>query len=290
MQKKRHPEKKRREITVEIDLLPIFSVALILLVGVLLFFSVLGFIKGFLKIDSFKIVGDCPYEASELAAGADIKKGDKLYKIDVREAEEKILLNCNYIEKIKIKRSFPNKMKFVVESYEPVWYLEISGDFYVLDSELRVLEETKNAQRLYESNLIKLTLPKVKTAIVGETLTFGGSEGEIEATFSIMETILTSPAFEMISGADMDNRYDMHFEFDRVIIPIEGSVDYKDLTETFAVNVGSYGKLETKLEYIVRALLAEKLEGVTGGVIDVSEEGDKVSIRPTYSNNEDTEE
>ena len=290
MQKKRHPEKKRREITVEIDLLPIFSVALILLAGVLLFFSVLGFIKGFLKIDSFKIVGDCPYEASELAAGADIKKGDKLYKIDVREAEEKILLNCNYIEKIKIKRSFPNKMKFVVESYEPVWYLEISGDFYVLDSELRVLEETKNAQRLYESNLIKLTLPKVKTAIVGETLTFGGSEGEIEVTFSIMETILTSPAFEMISGADMDNRYDMHFEFDRVIIPIEGSVDYKDLTETFAVNVGSYGKLETKLEYIVRALLAEKLEGVTGGVIDVSEEGDKVSIRPTYSNNEDTEE
>ena len=290
MQKRKHPQKKRKEITVEIEILPLLSVALILLVGVLLFFSVLGFIKGFLVIDSFKVVGDCPYEASELAAGADIKKGDKLYRIDVKEAEKEILLNCTYLADIKIKRSFPNKMKFVVESYEPVWYLEISGDFYVLDRELRVLEETKNEARLYENNLIKLTLPKVKTAIVGEILTFGSSDGETEATFSIMETILTSPAFEMISGADIDNRYDIHFEFDKFIIPTEGSIDYVELCDGATVNIGGYEKLATKLEYIVRALLREDFSSASGGIVDVSEEGEKVSIRPTYSNDEGIEE
>ena len=287
MQIKKRPTDKHKEVTVEIDVLTVVSVALIILLGVLLLFTVVDFLRGFLEVKRFEIVGDDPpYLAGEVAESAGIEKGDKLYRIDRSRAEKEIIKNCAYIEKVNIKRSFPNKVKFVVECYEPIWYIEISGDFYVLDENLRVLEETKNEQRLYDSDITKLTLPNVKKAIVGEEIVFGSSEVETEATIEIMKTILSSPIRNMLSSADIDNRYDIHFELD--------SLTGEDKLEgRFFVSVGGYSRLDAKLDYIARALEKENLEGVSGGTIDVSENGEKVSIRPEYTSNateESTEE
>ena len=277
MRKGKRSSDKQREVTVEIDMLAVVSVALIIAMGVILLFSIIDLFKGFIGVKKFEVVGDSPYLASEIAAGAGIKKGDKLYRLDKNEVEKAILLNCPYIEKVNVKTSFPNKIKFEVECYEPIWYIEISGDFYVLDQELRVLEETRNKERLYDSGITGLTLPNVKTAMVGETLVFGSSDVETEATLKIMETILSSPIYEMVSSADIDNRYDIHFELDT----LPGGIV---LDGKFFVNVGGYSKLEAKLEYILRAIIKENLEGVVGGTIDVSENGDRVSIRPIYVN------
>ena len=284
MLKKGHPQKKSNTTTVEINMLPLISVALIILMGVSLLLVGWSFVKSFIGVRTFEIIGASPYEASELAAGADIKKGDRVYRIDKDKAELDILSNCNYIKSVKLKKGLLGKIKFVVESYKPLWYLEISGDYYVLDGELRVLEETKNRERLYEEDLISLTLPNVKRAIVGEKLVFGSGEGEIDITFEIMDKILSSPSFLMISGADIDNRYDIHFEFDRLISSSDAGLYYIDIDGIFEVNIGGYQKLDAKLEYIVRALLEKDLEGVYKGTIDVSDEGDKVSIRPIYLN------
>lgn len=284
MLKRGHPQKKSKEITVEIDILPLISVALIILMGVSLLLVTWNFLKSFIGVSGFEIVGECPYEASELAAGADIKKGDRLYRINKDKVEKDILLNCNYIKSVKVKKGLLGKVKFVVESYEPLWYLEISGDYYVLDGELRVLEETKNRDRLYNEDLISLTLPNVKRAIVGENLVFGSGEGEIDITFEIMNKIISSPAFLMVSGADIDNRYDIHFEFDRLLCSSAEGIDYIDIDGIFDVNIGGYQKLDAKLEYIVRAMLDENLEGAHKGTIDVSDGGEKISIRPVYVN------
>ncbi len=283
MRKGKRSSDKRRELTVEIDILTVVSVALIIVMGVLLLFTILDFFRGFIGVKNFEVVGDCPYFAGEIAEGANIKKGDKLYRLDKKKAEEAILLNCPYIEKVDIKTSFPNKIKFEVECYEPIWYIEISEDFYVLDENLRVLEETRNKERLYDSEISSLTLPNVKKAIVGQELIFGSSEVETEATLEIMETILESPIRPMMSGADIDNRYDIHFEFDSL-------TGYTKLEGRFSVSVGGYSKLATKLDYIARAIEKENLQNVGGGTINVSEDGDKVSIRPEYVYEEPQEE
>ena len=282
MQRGKRQSNDRKELTVEIDILTVVSVALIVLMGVLLLFSIVGFFRDFLGVKYFEIEGECPYAAGELAVGAGIDKKDKLYRIDKNKAEKEIIRNCPYVEKVNIKTSFPNKIIFEVECYEPVWYIEISGDYYVLDKELRVLEETTNKERLYEWGVTSLTLPNVKKAMLGEEIVFGSSEVETETTLEIMKTILDSPVRDMLSGVDIDNRYDIHFEFDSL-----GGEDKLD--GRFFVSVGGYSKLEAKLEYIVRALEKENLEGVSGGFIDVSENGDKVSIRPEYVYNETTE-
>ena len=286
MRREKRSSNKHREITVEIDILTALSVALIILMGVLLLFSFVDFFGDFLGVKYFEIEGECPYTEGELAVGAGINKGDKLYRLDKSKAEKEIIANCPYVEKVNIKTSFPNKIRFVVECYEPIWYVEISGDYYVLDEELCVLEETKNKERLYEWGVTSLTLPNVKRAVVGEKIVFGGSEVETEATLKIIETVLASPIRDMMSGVDIDNRYDIHFELD--------SLTGEDKLEgRFFVSVGGYSRLDAKLDYIARALEKENLEGVSGGTIDVSENGEKVSIRPEYTSNateESTEE
>ena len=290
MLKERRTSGKKTEITVEIDALWLISVILCVLMCVFSFFSVMKIISSFFGVSRFEIKGECGiYEAGDLMAGAGIKRGDRLYRMDIAKTEETLMDNCAYIKEVDIKRVFPNKIVFKVECHEPVWYIEISGDFYVLDAELNVLEETSNEAVLRdEMNLIKLSMPRVKSAIVDEVLVFGEGDEEINETKKIMETILSSPSFGMISSADIDNRYDIHFEFDRIVQKL--GEEPIELEGVFRVNVGGYSKLDTKLEYILRALIKEDLEGVVGGFIDVSEVGNRVSIRPSFSIDEEEDE
>ncbi len=287
MQTRERLKNNEREKTVEIDLYSLVCISLIVLMGVLLLLLSFHFVKKFIPAKSFEIVGESTYEPSDLALASGIEAGDKLFRINVKEAEQKLLVNCPYLKEVEIKRGLFGKVKFVVECYEPLWYVEISGDCYVLDGELRVLEETADKDGLYQRDLIYLTMPHIKSAIVGETLVFGNSEGEIEETKKIMEIILSSECYEMICSADIDNRYDVHFEFDKIVISEneEGKL-YNEIEDVFAVNVGGYSKLLTKLEYVTKAMLKEELDGAIGGTIDVSEEGNKVSIRPKYGSGE----
>ena len=70
----------------------------------------------------------------------------------------------------------------------------------------------------------------------------------------------------------------------------ESDEDLVELEDVFHVSVGGYSKLDVKLEYIVKALLNEDLEGAVGGSIDVSEVGNRVSIRPSFSLGEKDDE
>ncbi len=290
MQTKKSSRKGRNQKIRVIDTRIIISVILLVLMGFFTLLSIFNASQIFLRVRKFEIVGECPYEASELAAGADIARGERLYSLDKKKTSQTLLENCAYLESAEIKTSFPNKIKFIVKSYVPVWYIEISGDFYVIDSDLNVLEETKNEARLCEAGIIKLTLPHVKTAIVNKKLTFGNGEEEVKATLEVMESILSSEVLFMISKADISNRYDIHFEFDE--IPIDETT--RKLDGVFKVSVGGYSKLDAKLEYILKALMREDLENVSGGSIDISDGGEKVSIRPSYviptEDNEETTE
>lgn len=288
MLKKRRTSSKKTELTVEIDVMWVISVLLTVIMCVFSFFSVMRIISSlFFGASHFEIKGECEiYQAGDLMAGAGLKRGEKLYRMDIKKTEETLMQNCAYLKDVEIKRVFPNKIVFEVECYKPVWYIEISGDFYVLDAELNVLEETSNEAALKDDmDLIKLSLPRVKSAIVDSVLVFGDGEEEIKETKKIMGTILSSRSLGMVSGADIDNRYDIHFEFDRIVQ--DSMENLVELEDVFHVSLGGYSKLEVKLEYIVKALLNEDLESAVGGSIDVSDVGNRVSIRPSFSLGED---
>lgn len=257
-----------KEKTVEIDVFALVSVALIVMMGVFLILGLFGFFKQFLKISKFEISGVTVYETSELAGAAGIKKGDRLYRVDTKKAEERILGSCTYLESVRVERVFPNKIRFEVESRDPMWYLEISGDYYILDSSFRVLEETKNSDTVKSSSMAKLTLPSPNNVIVGQIITYGESQGETDKTNEIVGTLLLSKIYPRLSLIDIDNRFDIHLEVDGM----------------FSVTLGSYENLEIKLKTLHRLLEETDLTGAVGGEISITSSGDNGAIRLNYGN------
>ena len=124
-------------------ILPIVSYALIVAMGVLCFFSLLAIVQGFMGIRGFEVEGTERFAGSEIAAFAGIKRGDPLYDLDEKAVKANILENCAYVESVRLEPDMLGRLCFVIKEREPVWYIKISGDCYVLDRELRVLEETK---------------------------------------------------------------------------------------------------------------------------------------------------
>ena len=257
-----------KDKTVEIDLLSLVSVALIVLMGVFLIFGIFGFVKQYLKISKFEVSGLTVYETAELAGAAGIRKGDRLYLINTDKAEEQILSKCTYLESVRVKRIFPNKIRFEVESREPMWYLEISGDYYILDSNFRVLEETKNAEKINGSSIAKLTLPSPNNVIVGQTITFGETEAQTEKTKEIMRTLLLSRIYPRLSKIDIENRFDIYLEVDGM----------------FSVTLGGYENLDVKLQTLYRLLEETDTAGAVGGEISIISSGESGAIRLNYGN------
>ncbi len=254
--------------------LRLISVALIVFMGVCCFLSVFGVFKSFLRVKKFEVSEGSHYEAAELAMAAEIKRGDRLYGLDKKEIEKRILDACPYVEEIKIRQSFPNKIKFITVEREAIWYVEISGDYYVLDGDMRILEETKELDRLNEAGIARLTLPNIHVAMVGEIIEYGNSAEEIENTDKIIELLLSSTLGERISEADIDNRYDIHLKFD----------------ESFSASIGGYSKLEVKLNYLDDAIKKACEEGAIGANITILDSAQKVTVQPIYVSPEQNEE
>ncbi len=265
----------RADKTVEINLFAAISVAVIILAAILSLFAVFEFIKGITVATKFEVSGSDRFSASEMAAFAEIGKGDMLYERTARELEETVENNCAYIKSVRVRRNIFGKLKFIVSMREAVWVLEISGDYYILDGDLLVLEETANIDRVEGEGAIWLTLPNLKRVVVGERVIYGDGDEEISNTEDIMKTLRGSLLGEHITRADIDNRYDIHL----------------GIADSFEANIGSFSRLKIKLEYLITALGEAYDDGAIGGTVDISDAGDKVSVRPIYATpEEDTEE
>ena len=112
MQRQGHPQRNTREKTVEIDLVSFVSVSFLVLMGVLLFFLLLHFVKQFIPVKSFETSPESAYSSVELSAVAGINEGDKLYRIDMKKAESVIMKRCPYVKSINIKRTLFGKIKY----------------------------------------------------------------------------------------------------------------------------------------------------------------------------------
>lgn len=271
---KKHRRTSDVSVSVEVDVNKLIAFSAIAVMSILLFLSVFFYLRQFMRVSRFEVSGDSPYEKSELIVASGINVGDKLYGADYKDIEKKMMSECPYLEKINVTGCFPNKVKFSVESVIPAWYIEISGDYYALDSSLKVLEETKNGDKFVNGGICRLTLPNVKSAMLGQTLVYGSSEEEIAATKDIMYTLKSTGLRSRITYADIDNRFDIHLEIDGA----------------YSVSIGTYSSLEVKLKSLENVLASDRMKDAVGGEIDISDSASMISVRPVYSYGGDGEE
>ena len=260
---------KSDEKVIEIDVRKLIYALLLLVMCGLLIFSIIRFIKGFMKISVFEITGDSPYESEEIINASGLKKGDKLYSIDEDKVVHDIKLKCPYVKNVRIESKFPNRIKINVDSFSAAYYVEIFGDYYALDINMRVLEETSDNTKFVNANIPRLCIPNIKTAIVGSELIYGENEAEIKFVDEILSVLRSTTFTSRLTLVDINNRFDIK-------VQVDGNIN---------VDMGNSEKSKEKLKAVETALADPRLENCISAKIDVSNPN-SFSVKPVIDYNE----
>ena len=276
---RRSRSKKQKTVTViEVDVRKLIRLIVLIVMSVLTLITLVRFCLRQISVDSFEIEGDTLYQVGELRQIVGVARGDKLYRMDLDEMEEKILAKCFDIKSINIKRKFPNRLIFEVEERKDMWYLEIANDYYVLDEEMLVIEETGNEEMLIQRGITKLTLPNLSSAICGQFPVFGKlpgrsdreNEQEITKTCELLDQFQKSALKTGLTSLDLESRFGIRAVW-------QGSYD---------IYFGDYHQIDTKILSVWDRIVENK-DRYAGGSLDASNSA-FVSFLPLYTNEEET--
>lgn len=92
------------------------------------------------NVDKINVVGNTMYENNDIIKTSGIKKGDNLFDVDVKYAEDKLYSVYSYIEKADVKRNFPNGITINITEATPFAALEDSDGFTLLSTNGKVME------------------------------------------------------------------------------------------------------------------------------------------------------
>lgn len=248
-------KQQRADTIIEVDFRRLGFLAVTVIMCVLTLLTLLFYLRSFLPVKVIEMEGiSSYYNRSELIETSGIDYGDKLYSIDLGKAENKIMSDCAYIESIELKRSFPDKLIFSVTEKTPQWYIEVTGDFYVLDENLTVLQESTNEDILKVRGLTRLELPSVKSAVCGELPEFGSDELEIKRSCELINTIRQHPLKLRVTHVDIASRFEIY-------ITVDGS---------FVAYCGDMSSMKAKLDALAKVLTEDFRTQYAGADIDVS--------------------
>ncbi len=243
----------------------IFLICISVLMCALFFLTLFIYIRSFLPLKSAVLSGVTNYDAAELLGHAGIKTGDRLYEIDLEDAEKKMLSECPYLESVELERSFPDVLIIRVTEKIPQWYIEVSGDYYALDTDFLVIQESVSNERLVNLGVPKLVLPNLRSAICGELPDFGKDETEIKKALEVVYAVLGTAFKSRLTLVDIESRFDVNIE-----------VDGK-----YEVYMGDCTNIEEKLRAVENILASGKLDEYAGAKIDASIP-ETVHVKPKY--------
>ena len=251
-----------------------FCITVLVIMGLLALVCLVKVVLGFMPVKHFTLQGDTHYDITEIISYSGIRSGDKLYRIDEKKAIEKLMSDCPYIKNVKIKQKFPTTVCFVIEEREPGWYIQVGENFYGLDFDMRVLQETYVDDDLIERGLTKLTLPELEGVIVGELPEFASGDDQLKReTLEIIEAFRSHEIKARLSGLDVSNRFEIKLQIDN----------------SFEVYFGDIKNFDIKMEFLTEVLKEASDRGYSGGTITWDAGFDSFVLKGTYPDPSETE-
>ena len=265
---KRKNRKAKQDIVVEVDVRKLVRFSVLLLM--VLVFLVCAFFVGrrFLTVKSYSVSGISEYDLQEIVNASGVKRGSRLYLLDRKEIEEKILEECPYIYEVKVRAKFPNRLHFEVEGNVAHWYIDVAGTRYVLDGDLNVL-----AREAETEGMARLVLPNLKSVLVGELPVFGESQTEVKKTLELVSILRESPLASRLTMADISDRTD-------IVIEVDGA---------YTVRLGDSSDFASKLREVDAVLATDRVKNAGGGEINASVPG-AVAFKPKKESIGESEE
>lgn len=250
--RKDQKRKPRQDIVVEVDVRKLVRFSVLLLMAVLLLFCAFFVGRRFLTVKSYTVSGVSEYDVQEIVQASGVRRGARLYLLDRKKIEEKLLEECPYLSSVKVRPKFPNRLHFEVEGNVGHWYIDVAGTRYVLDGDLNVIDD-----RVDTEGMARLILPNLKSVLVGELPAFGDSETEVKKTLELVAALRESELAARLTMADLSDRTD-------IVIEVDGA---------YTVRLGDSSKFASKLREVSVLLEEETVKKAGGGEINASVPG-----------------
>ena len=274
MQRKgRRAARKRAstDVVVEIDVRAVVALAVTVVMGLLCAICLFLYIRSFFGIKKFELVGISRYEEIDVVEASHLKLGDRLYTLDLDAVDAQVLAECPYLESVEITTRFPHTVRFSVEERIPQWYIDVAGDYYVLDHTLTVMVEVASEEGLIEEGVTKLRLPNVTRVVEGELPEFATKDGvrdetELRKTLELIATVRQSPLKERMTELDLSDRF-------HIRMTLDGSYD---------VSLGDATGMEAKLQKVEELLGSDIARQYPAAEIDASGIGLPATFKPIH--------
>lgn len=265
---KRKNARPKQDIIVEVDVRKLVRFLVLLLMALILLVCAYFVGRRFLTVKSYSVSGVSEYDLQEIVNASDVRLGSRLYLLDRKEIEEKILEECPYIYAVKVRAKFPNRLHFEVEGNVAHWYIDVAGTHYALDGDLNVLDRTLDTK-----GMARLVLPNLKSVLVGELPVFGESQTEVKKTLELVSVLRESPLAPRLTMADISDRTD-------IVIEVDGA---------YTVRLGDSSDLASKLREVDAVLATDRVKNAGGGEINASVPG-AVAFKPNKESAKESEE
>ena len=150
--------------------------------AVLLGFIIFGIIN-LGHVGSIRVEGESHYSDELIIELSGIKVGDKVSSLDLRKIEENIVLGAPRIKSAKIDPGLVGDLAIRVEPEVPRYYMALAtGEYFLVSDGFRIIDMSPDPEEYEKMGVIRLTLPEVSSAMVGDYIEYKGkTEEEREA-------------------------------------------------------------------------------------------------------------
>lgn len=200
-----------------------------------------------MRVDTVTVSGNIRYSEEEILNAADIN-GAVLPFLSEDTLEKKMASACPYINEIELIKTYPSSVEIFISEAEAMYAVDVRGDVFSLDKDLRVIDRVGHS-----SGLVLLSLPDIQSAVEGSSLVFYDDTVR-DMVISMLTSFMPEEKTLDFTYIDISDRFN--------ITAFVG--------DSVKVEFGDYSYIEEKLKLAKRILDTTEAEFSKRSLIDVS--------------------
>ena len=178
--------------------------------------------------------GSSVYSEEELQSVIDAyceEKGTRsFFYVSADELSEYFLKQMPYIKEITVNKQLPDTLMISMKGEEGIGYFSFGSSFYIINSDMKILQKTES--RPLKDSLMEIELTSLKAINVGERVVFAENARMDSDTFSrIYRAMMKGSVGGRIALLDAKNQFELSMKFSSGVDVYIGSV--KDVEEKF---------------------------------------------------------
>ncbi len=157
----------------------------------------------FFRVLEVEVVGNERYSSETVLEASGIRLGKAMFSVRPSRTEINISRKLSYVESVKVKLSFPNRVVIRIQERYPVASLFVSGDWWILDKNCRLLEY--GTQETAMDRIVLRGVTGINPS-VGETIGVAeGQESRLERIVSVLNAVCEAGLAERITSLDVSS-------------------------------------------------------------------------------------